>query len=185
MNQKSFLSKMKHELKGISPKEQQEILSDYTEHFEAGKLEGRTEEEIAQELGDPKIIAKEMMMTSRLEQAEQQHSFTNIMRAVLATVSLSFFNLVIVLGPAIALFAIYITMWCISASFVLGGVALLFNALLGNSASPLTNMFTFSALSGLGLIFGVGMAYISKPLYKAAIRYMKWNVKIAKGEQVA
>ncbi|QHE53995.1 HAAS domain-containing protein [Pontibacillus sp. HMF3514] len=185
MNQKSFLSNMKHELKGMSQKEQQEILSDYTEHFEAGKLEGRTEDEIAQELGDPKGIAKDLMMNSRLEKAEQQHSFTNIMRAVLATVSLSFFNLVIVLGPAIALFAIYITLWCLSFSLVLGGVALLFNVLLGNSISTLTNLFTFSALSGLGLIVGVVMTYISKPLYKAALSYMKWNVKIAKGEQVA
>jgi len=185
MNQNAFLTKMKQELKGLSETEKQEILSDYEEHFEAGKLEGRTEEDIVRELGNPKTIAKELRMNNHLEKAENQQSFSNIMRAILATISLSFFNLVIVLGPAIALFAFYITLWCISVSFVFGGIALLFSVLIGNSGSPLTNMFTFSALSGLGLILGVGMTYITKPLYKVALTYMKWNVKIAKGEQVA
>ncbi len=185
MNQSAFLTKMKQELKGLSQTEKHEILSDYEEHFEAGKLEGRTEEDIARELGNPKTIAKELRMHNHLEKAENQQSFSNIMRAILATISLSFFNLIIVLGPAVALFAFYVTLWCISVSFVFGGVALLIGAIMGNGGSPLTNMFTFAALCGLGLIIGVGMAYITKPLYKGALTYMKWNVKIAKGEQVA
>lgn len=176
---------MKKDLKGLPQAEQEELLSDYKEHFEAGKLEGRTEEEIANDLGNPTSIAKEILMNNRIEKAEQQQSFTNMIRAILATLSLSFFNLVIVLGPAIILFALYITIWCVSVSFVLGGMALLFNALFGNSVSPLTSMFTFSALSGLGLILGVGMTYISKHLYRVSLCYIKWNVKIAKGEQVA
>ena len=61
------------------------------------------EEQIAGALGSPSQIAKEILATYHLEKVENTASAGNIMRAAWAVIGLGFFNLVIVLGPFIAL----------------------------------------------------------------------------------
>lgn len=181
MNKATFLKELKRELKHFPESERQDILTDYQEHFEFGLSEGRSEPDIAKELGHPNEISKDLYMTSTIDKAEQHHSLTNIARAVFATVSLSFFNLIIVFGPAIVLLSLYITLWCVAISFVVGAALLPLNTgIIGNSP-VLTNIFTSLTLGGLGILVGAGMFYISNPLYRAAVSYIKWNVKIAKG----
>ena len=54
MNRKEFIDKLKLYLQGMPESEIQDILSDYEEHFNIGISKGKSEEEIANELGEPK-----------------------------------------------------------------------------------------------------------------------------------
>lgn len=53
-----FLSALEKSLTALDAQEKREVLSDYREHFALGLAAGKTEEEIANSLGDPGQLAK-------------------------------------------------------------------------------------------------------------------------------
>jgi len=59
MNRKEFMNNLSSSLSSLSQDDRRSILSDFEEHFDVGLAAGRTEEDIAQALGDPAEIAKE------------------------------------------------------------------------------------------------------------------------------
>lgn len=79
MKKEEFLRDIGNALSGISEKERQEILYDYEEHFMICAQNGKTEEEICEELGDPKEIADNYLLNLtkeeiKLEAKEEQKS---------------------------------------------------------------------------------------------------------------
>src|SRR5699024_924262 len=98
-----FLRSLDKSLKGLSSDERRDIMHDFEEHFAFGIEEGKTEKEIATSLGSPDKIAKELLAAYHLEKVETTATTGNMIRAVWAVIGLGFFNLVIVLGPFIAL----------------------------------------------------------------------------------
>ena len=56
MRESEFLDLLRYYFRNATPSEVKEILADYEAHFEEGKKEGLTEEEISKELGSPKDI---------------------------------------------------------------------------------------------------------------------------------
>src|SRR5690625_1318210 len=118
MNEKQFLQQLKTALDKLPEAEREDILMDFEEHFSIGKEEGKTEEEIASALGSPQQIARELAAAYYLDQAEHTSSIGNVFRAAWATIGLGFFNLIIVLGPFIALVALVFSGWVAAAGFM-------------------------------------------------------------------
>lgn len=56
-----FLLKLKYGLMSLPAEDRDEILAEYSAHFAFGEQQGRTEEEIARELGDPEELAVELL----------------------------------------------------------------------------------------------------------------------------
>ena len=90
MDKKNFMEKIKKNLKSLPAKEIEDILNDLEEYFEVGKERGRTEEEIANSLGDPKILARQIIAESYIKKAEQTASAVNITKAVFTSIGLGF-----------------------------------------------------------------------------------------------
>lgn len=65
MKEAEFLQRLDEGLGKAGGRE--EILADYRLHFEEGRAEGRSEEDIARGLGDPRILAREF----RIEAGEE------------------------------------------------------------------------------------------------------------------
>ena len=62
MKKDDFLKKLKIALKNkLTKAEISEIILDYTEYFDVGIADGKTEEELIMQFGDPKIIAMELL----------------------------------------------------------------------------------------------------------------------------
>lgn len=59
MTKNEFLKILENGLKDFPQEELQDILYDYKEHFYNGEREGKTEEEIINELGDPYVIVNQ------------------------------------------------------------------------------------------------------------------------------
>lgn len=59
MNRKQWIHKLRQALKDYPSHVVDEIIDDYNEHFDNGIYMGKSEEEIASELGNPKEVAKE------------------------------------------------------------------------------------------------------------------------------
>ncbi|MGE5509013.1 MAG: HAAS signaling domain-containing protein [Chitinophagales bacterium] len=191
MKKRDFLVELEQSLSGFPAGEKREILSDYEEHFRMGLAEGKTEEEIAASLGPPKTIAKGFRAEYLVEQAKTDKSAGNIMRAILAVISLSFFNLVVVLGPFMALVGVLIGLWAAVAAIVVSGVAVAL-------AAPLASLLPWAVMpqGGVGFVglllvgFGlaclgaagcIGLFHLTVLFYRGMVGYLKFNLRIIKG----
>ncbi|MCM3168044.1 DUF1700 domain-containing protein [Peribacillus frigoritolerans] len=179
MNKEQFLKQLNASLTRLSLDEREDILQDYEEYFEIGMEEGKSEQEISKSLGNPKQISKELMATYHLGQVEQTTSAGNVMRAVWAVIGLGFFNLVIVLGPFIALIGVVIAGWVSAIAFILAPLGALFNLVLGNF--QLFDLFFALGLCGIGIFIAMGMFVATSALTKGFIRYLKFNASLVKG----
>ncbi|MGE6720161.1 DUF1700 domain-containing protein [Peribacillus frigoritolerans] len=179
MNKEQFLKQLDASLTRLSLEEREDILQDYEEYFEIGMEEGKSEQEISKSLGNPKQISKELMATYHLGQVEQTTSAGNVMRAVWAVIGLGFFNLVIVLGPFIALIGVVIAGWVSAIAFILAPLGALFNLVLGNF--QLFDLFFALGLCGIGIFIAMGMFVATSALTKGFIRYLNFNASLVKG----
>ncbi|MCA0755579.1 DUF1700 domain-containing protein [Paenibacillus sp. N4] len=71
----SYMMELERLLGTIPEHKRKEWLYDYYLHFEQAALNGQTEEEAANELGDPRMIASELMLSYRVNQAEANRNF--------------------------------------------------------------------------------------------------------------
>lgn len=181
MIKRDFLQELRSHLKGISSEEREDILQDFEEHFSLGLEEGKTEEEISLALGAPKQIAKEMLASYHLEKVETTTTTGNIIRAVWAVIGLGFFNLVIVLGPFIALVGILFAGWVTGIVFIASPLLVLFDAVIHPGTFVLFELFFSIALTGLGLFIAIGMYFATRALMNGFMRYLAFNTRLIKG----
>ncbi|CDM67963.1 putative protein [Clostridium bornimense] len=79
MNKEEFLDILKDYLKGhFSALEIDDILRDYEEFFINGKLEGKSEEEVAKGLGSPKQVATELIREMKGSFGEENYAKENV-----------------------------------------------------------------------------------------------------------
>lgn len=181
MIKSDFLHELSRHLGGLSLDEREDILQDFEEHFSIGLEKGNTEEQIASALGSPKQIAKEMLASYHLEKVESTATTGNIFRAVWAVVGLGFFNLVIVLGPFIALVGILFAGWVTGSVFIASPLLVLFDAVIHPGTFVLFELFFSIALSGLGLFITIGMYFATRALMNGFMRYLAFNTRLIKG----
>ncbi|MGY0693417.1 HAAS signaling domain-containing protein [Virgibacillus sp. FSP13] len=181
MNKEQFLKVLDKSLKKLPSDERRDIIQDFEEHFVFGLEEGKTEEEISATLGSPNQIAKELPASYHLEKVEATATTGNIIRAVWAVVGLGFFNLVIVLGPFIALAAVAFAGWASGIAFIVSPLLVLINAIIYPETFALFDLFFSLMLSGLGLFIAIGMFVATRKLIDGFIRYLQFNVKLVKG----
>ncbi|MFD2043313.1 DUF1700 domain-containing protein [Ornithinibacillus salinisoli] len=181
MTKKQFMDRLNVALGKLPSDERNDILQDFEEHFVFGLEEGKTEEQIAESLGSPNQIAKELVASYHLDQVEGSITAGNILRAVWAVIGLGFFNLVIVLGPFIALVAIVFAGWACGISFIASPLFVLINISVAPGTFILFDLFFSLLLAGLGVFIAIGMFYVTKALMNAFVRYLKFNAKLVKG----
>ncbi|ASK61863.1 hypothetical protein CFK37_06660 [Virgibacillus phasianinus] len=181
MNKEQFLRKLDSSLQRLSSDERRDILHDFEEHFAIALTEGKSEEQISDSLGSPTQIGKELLANYHLEKVGTTASTGNIFRAVWAVVGLGFFNLVIVLGPFIALAAVVFAGWASSIAFIASPLLALVNIVIYPGSFELFDLFFSISLTGLGLFIAIGMFYATRTLTDGFVRYLNYNVKLVKG----
>jgi uncharacterized membrane protein len=186
MNKNEYLGTLKRLLTGLREEEIRDILYDYEEHFRIGAEEGKTEEEIAEELGNVRDTARmyKSDIPTQTPFASTPPS-NNALRAILLTLALGFFNLVFVLGPYLGFAGVLIGFWGAALGITIGGVGSFILILLAPVFPGFINMaglsypFTFSisiGLTCLGLLFAIGSFYLTRWFFNITLRYLKWNV---------
>jgi len=175
-----FMKELEQSLSQLPAAEREDIVADFEEHFEVGLADGKGEDEIAASLGSPSQIAKEMVADYHLGTAGQHVTPRNVLKATWAVIGLSFFNLIIVLGPFMALVGVIIAGWAVSGSFIISPLLALIDLIVidGNS---FFNLFSSFALCGIGLLIGLLMHRLTKWLSNSFIRYLNYNASLVKG----
>lgn len=188
MNRKEFIDRLRVNLQGLPMSEIQDILSDYEEHFDIGLSKGKSEEEIARELGDTRDIASNYR-TSYKSNYNDEIINTNTTnsndnsRKFLMILLVGFFNLIIVFGPFMAVLGVLMSIYGIGLSFIIGGIALLFGlpfSFINFIPSPhiLTSLSFGIGLGALGFLGIILAVYLTKSIYQLTVKYIKWNIEI-------
>lgn len=184
MRNNEFLSTLNSLLSRVPEKERHEMLYDYQEHFEIGANDGKSEKELAGELGDPHVIARELLADYFISKAESDQTATNMFRAIFAAVSLSFFNIIFIAGPVAALLGTYLALCAAAILLTLSPFGIMASSFMGFSIENFAFNFFFSlTLVSLGLLMSIGMIYVGKYFYHLILRYIKFNLRIVKGDR--
>lgn len=189
-NKEDYLKTLKDRLTGhVSREDLDDILSDYAEHFSIGISEGRSEDELCRALGSPDDVAREIRASYLVNQAEQARSARNIWHAVMATLGLGLFNLVVVLIPFVILIALLTVIFIVGVLMVVLGPILLLVSILQLMGvgiampwhTPPAGILISTGLSILGVFLVMAGVCLFRFFYRLGIRYLKWNIRVIRG----
>jgi uncharacterized membrane protein len=189
MNKEKFLTELKRSLGRMSEAEKGEVLYDYEEHFRMGVAEGKSEEQIAEALGNPRAIGKSYAIDALLEEPKGGGGVTatSVLRAIFASISLTFFNIIVVFGPFFGLVGVMIGLWATAASLALSGVAVLVSPVVALIVPGLFTLagvnavfllFAGIGVAGLGMLAVIGMWKLSQLFVQATAAYIRFNARI-------
>jgi uncharacterized membrane protein len=181
MTKEQFFKELELALQKVPESDRKEMLYDFEEHFETAMENGKTEAEIIRDLGGPKIIAKDLLADYRINRAEEDKSVRNISQAILATIGLGFFNLVIMVGPIVAILGAFVGISGAAIALTLSPLAWVVSLWFYSSDMIWLEFFISLTICSVGLLLSAGMLYVGKFLYDLLVRYLKFNVRIVKG----
>ncbi|HEY2491434.1 MAG TPA: DUF1700 domain-containing protein [Paenibacillus sp.] len=178
MNKNQFLSTLHVHLASLAPEERNEFMADYESHFIHGLQNGKTEAQIASELGDPIELAKEMVgdrATAVIHTAKPSAAI----RSLCVYVGLFFVNIVV--GSFI------IALWAGWIGICAGAIGTLISPLLLvveyaiNHVFFVSKLFASIAMMGVGIWLFIAARFIMAGLLSITKSYGHWNTTIAKG----
>lgn len=181
MNKKQFINLLQKHLAPLSAGERRELLSEYENHFMFGMQNGKSEEEIAIELGDPIELAKEALGDRYINPDRAASVGVESSRTIFSLIMIIFVNLIMLpLG---------LSLWIVVLSFGLSGFVGILSPLLLLADYFLTFSFSLAKLFltigmvGLGILLVIGMYYTGLGLWKITRSYLRWNMATVKGSR--
>ena len=172
MNKEQYLSKLK---KLLPDYEAQEIINDFEEHFNTALAEGKTEEEIIKDLGDPIEIAKEY----GYEEKSKAKASSGV--RVFALIGLVLFDLMIGIPILASLFSAWMSLWSVVVSLIAAGIGMLVGIFLVSIPWYILVCGAIAVLA-FAVLLGIGMIYVSKYAFKGLVWYGRLHIKAATGE---
>lgn len=172
MDKKTYMSELTRRLAALPRQEREEVLQDYEEHFEYARLNGREERAVVQSLGEPQLIAREILTQFNITLAEYSPSASNIAKAVMTAFGHSAFHLLVLLAPfmagVVALTAVYIF-----AAFLIASPLLLL--VQDGFGWVYAQEFPLSlGVAGVGLLLWLGAMRGTKLFYRWMMLYLKF-----------
>lgn len=174
------MSQLQKLLAPLSAVERRELLSEYENHFVFGLQNGRTEEEIVRELGDPAELAKEAL---------GDHYIYTYNASVGAESSRTIFSIILLFFVNLIMLPLGISFWAVVLSLGLTGVAGILSPLslpveiIFNHSFSLSKLFLSISMMGFGILLMIGTYYVSIGLWKITRSYFQWNLATVKGSK--
>jgi uncharacterized membrane protein len=104
------------------------------------------------------------------------------LKAIIASIALGFFNLVLVLGPFIAICGIIFALYVTSAACLLSPLVMIIGeSWMGSWADMQFVFFSALAVHGFGILLTGFTVWFSKIFFKLTGYYIRFNMKIIKG----
>lgn len=184
MNKEQFLNELARQLNRLSYEEREDVLQDFTEHFSIGLEKGETEQQISASLGSPQLIAQDILANYSKGDKETiaNERQPDLARTIIISILLVMFNLTIMLGPFMAVVGTVLSGWITGFVFIMTPFLYLFKMIILPNEAYLFEFFLSIGLTGLGILLGIAMYYITRFIIQLTIRYVRFNVRVAKGE---
>ncbi|HEY1149578.1 MAG TPA: DUF1700 domain-containing protein [Pseudoduganella sp.] len=140
MGKYEYLEALKKAMAGLPPETAARTLAYYEQRFIDGLAAGRTEQEIAGDLDEPRKIAMTLRANAHLSAFEQKKNPVNAMRMLVSFVGLAIFNLFMVI-PAMVYGAILVSIYACAFAFYVSGIAITASGLAGANELVLSGPF--------------------------------------------
>jgi uncharacterized membrane protein len=180
MNKQEYIETLRHYLAPLPEDERNELLRDYEAHFEYGQQNGKTEAEIARELGDPLALARDTVGADFLPLPPWAPRRTDIPRFIGVSILLIFMNLMFAIPIFASIWAAFISVCVATVAAVLAPVAFVVEIALFGDFIP-GKLFAVIGMTGIGMLLAVAVRYIGKWLIFITVSYGKWNYKTWRG----
>jgi uncharacterized membrane protein len=139
MSKLEYLELLKRAMLGLPPEVQAKTLGYYEQRFVDGLIAGRSEQEVAGELDDPKKIAMTLRANSYSAQLRAQANVqldkpgpASAVRVLVSSIGLAIFNLFMIV-PALVYSALLFALYVVALAFYLSGIAVTASGLAGNN----------------------------------------------------
>lgn len=204
MNKEQFLMQLQGHLSVLPPEEYHELMEDYEAHFAFGLQSGKTEYEIARELGDPYELAQEAI---RERNTTNEHIYWSnpaadplVSQSIPESPALS--NAAVVKSGRGVLHALVISgltllniitvplifsCWAVVIAFAITAALSIFSPLLmgldvlvGNGFYP-AKAYASVSMTGIGILLGLGSKSLLKGMPTLFRSYMNWTKRVAGG----
>ena len=152
MNRATFMAQLRAGLAGLHAADIEDCLADYESHFADGTAAGRSEHELAEALGDPTRLARELRAEVGFKRWEQDRSAGNFLGVILALLGLATIDLIFLLPFLCVMIVVFLALAAASLAIMAVGSFLVFNRL-GGWHHPVTNP-ALQLLAGFGLFSG-------------------------------
>ena len=182
MNKKQFLSILETRLAPLQPDERRELLGDVESHFEFGMQNGRSEEEISRELGDPFTMAREALGDRFTDMPVQIQGSPSGLARIFIRIGL-FFCALVAVPFQIALWAGGIGIAAGAVATILSPVMVLLEYIFNGTFYP-AKLFLAISFIGVGILLSYLVRLIFKGLMAMAQGYLSWNIQMVKGRPV-
>jgi uncharacterized membrane protein len=187
MNKIKFIEELKTSLGHLPKEDVIEIIRDQEEYIRDAMAAGRSEDDVLLSLGSPKAMAANFKAETKIASAQASRSLgsqvSGTFGAVLAVLALAPLNLLVVLGPFIALLGILVGGWSVAGAVVITGVAMVVAFMFKlvfftvGAWTHLSLLFFTLGTIGLGILSMFAMAYITRWFFNGTLAYLKWNLK--------
>jgi len=153
MDKQAYLDALRKALAGLPPETVAKTLAYYEQRFVDGVMAGRTEQEIAADLGEPRKIAMTLRANVHMSAFEQKKTPVNAARMAVSVAGLTIFNLFMVV-PAMVYAALLATIYVCAFTFYLSGIVITASGLSGTNElvldGPLREFIHFDDRDGEG-----------------------------------
>lgn len=180
MNKKQFINVLEKRLAPLPPQERRELISDVESHFLIGIQNGRSEEDIARELGDPNEMARDAL-GDRFPNHTVNAGRSKGISGKIATRTGLFFCGMLVVPLLITLWAGGVSLGLITAASVASPVLVMLDYVISGDFFP-AKFFLSLALLGAGILISFAVRSIYAGLKAVSKKYIHWNKKWIGGD---
>jgi len=190
MNRIEFLRSLHDELDGrLADEDIEEILSDYVAYFDEAQAEGRSEQDVAAALGDPRRLARELRAETRLRQWESNHSLRNSATALFALGGLAAVDLFLLLPLVFAAGLALLVSGLATFGLGIAGIGTLLSLFKVAAFTSITKLVV-RAIVGVALLtasasVGAAIVVAINAAVKALGNYARLHYRLLKPEQHA
>lgn len=186
MNKKQYLSILETRLASLPSEESREFIQEVEAHFDIGIQNGRTEQEIARDLGDPFEMAKEALGARYIDMETPRQSISDRTSALgkFAMGTGLFFCALVALPLLAALWSGGVAIALSSLVTLLSPVLVLLDYMVNGSFYP-AKLFLSIALIGIGIFLGFAARSTLAGLLSLTSNYFKWNYRLMKGREAS
>lgn len=143
MSKLEYLDALKRALMGLPPETQARTLAWYEQRFVDGTVAGRREQDVADELGDPRQVAVTLRTSAHFDALKDKKPPSNVARTFLSGIGLLVFNLFMLI-PAAVFASLLLSLYLSAFGVYVGGIAVTASGLAGSSelvlSAPMSKM---------------------------------------------
>jgi uncharacterized membrane protein len=181
MTRQAFMSRLREGLRGLSPQAIADIVADYEAHFADGAAAGRSDADVADALGDPVRLARELRAEAGLKRWEEQRNPSAAASAVFGLLGLGALDVLILLpilmGVAGVVFGVA---FAALALFVAGCVAFAAGPFAGAPGGPAAAVLLGIGLMAAGASLGALVAILTIGLVNGVVWYARLHYRVLK-----